>query len=70
MTNYHTFRIGKLRFTLWLRTKNHVWQVYFANMIKRDMAPNLEFSKAKGNAVFEFVKEFEKQYIDMQELKS
>jgi len=59
---YHDFRIGKTKFTLWLDTKKHIWKVYFGDPFgNRD--PDMTFTRAKGNAVFEFVKEFEKQHI-------
>ena len=63
MANYHDFRIGKNKFTLWLDTKRHVWKVFFGDSVT-GRNPDLEFTQAKGDTVFEFVKELEKR--DMQ----
>jgi len=62
---YHDFRIGKIKFTLWLNTKKHIWKVYFGSDVG-GRSPDMTFTRAKGNAVFEFVKELEKREIQLQ----
>lgn len=62
MANYHNYRIGKIRVTLWLDTKTHKWSVIFGEDANRDFKqPDMQFTEAKGKAVFEFVKELEEK---------
>lgn len=61
MANYHNYRIGKIRVTLWLDTKTHKWSVIFGDASARDKLPDMQFTKAKGKAVFDFVKKLEEK---------
>ena len=54
MQNWKDYTLNGIKFTLVLNTKRHVWQVYFGLI---NEGPSMEFTKAKGAAIIEFLKE-------------
>lgn len=54
MQNWIDYTLNGVNFTLLLNTKRHVWQVYFGTLSE---SPSMEFTKAKGEAIIEFLKE-------------
>jgi len=54
MQNWKDYILNGINFTMLLNTKRHVWQVYFGTMSE---GPTIEFTKAKGEAIIEFLKE-------------
>lgn len=55
MQTWKEFRFGKTKVVFILNTKRHVWEVYFNELIYGKNEPNMIFTKAKGNAVIEFI---------------
>ena len=51
--NWKEYTLNGITITLHLDTKRHVWKIWFGSIY--DKEPDLEFTKAKGACIVEFL---------------
>ena len=55
MNNWKEYTLNGMKFTFYLNTKRHVWEVYIGGEPISNRQPTLTFTKAKGEAVVKFL---------------